>query len=120
MDPYTTSTEPILQPTFVGHVANREDALLIIEACLSGALHHIFRFPRQRKLQDLIRSGNIFLYAEIATIPETGMMAKIGYFSVVTMDFLSNVNALAATVASRSQEALLHKECLTLLSPITK
>lgn len=62
-----TSTLPTLQPTFVGHVANLEDALLIVEACLSGILYHIFRFPRQHELQDLIGSGNVFVYAEIPT-----------------------------------------------------
>ena len=48
-------------------MANLEDALVIVEACLSEVLHHIFRSPRQRKLQDLICSGNTFVYAEIPT-----------------------------------------------------
>ena len=60
------STLPTLQPTLVGHVvADLEDARLIVEACLSGTLYHIFRFPRQHKLQDLLGSGNVFVYAEI-------------------------------------------------------
>lgn len=67
MDSFITSIRPTLQPTFVGHVANLEDALLIVEACLSGILYHISRFPRQHELQDLIGSGNTFVYAELPT-----------------------------------------------------
>lgn len=64
---FITSTQPTLQPTFVGHVANLEDALLIVEACLSGILYHMNRFPQQHELQDLIGSGNTFVYAEFPT-----------------------------------------------------
>jgi len=62
MDSFNTSTQPTLQPTFVGHVTKLED-----EACLSGELDHIHRFPQQHEIQDLIGSGNIFVYAEFST-----------------------------------------------------
>ena len=67
MGSLTSSTQPPLQPTFVGHVANLEDALLVVEACLSGVMYHIYRFPRQDELQSLVGSGNTFVYAEIPT-----------------------------------------------------
>ena len=67
MESLTTSTQPTLQPTFVGHVANSEDALLVVEACLSGKMHHISRFPRQNELQGLVQSGNTFVYADVPT-----------------------------------------------------
>ena len=67
MDSLTASTQPPLQPTFVGHVTNLEDALLVVEACLSGAMYHIYRFPRQDELQGLVGSGNTYVYAEIPT-----------------------------------------------------
>ena len=61
------STQPTLQPTFIGHVANLEDALLVVEACLSGTMHHLYRFPRDDELQDLVGSGNTFVFAEFVT-----------------------------------------------------
>ena len=64
---FTASIQPYLQPTFVGHVANLNDALLVVEACLSGTMHHISRFPRQNELPSLVRSGNTFVYAEVPT-----------------------------------------------------
>ncbi len=48
-------------------MANLEDALLIVEACLSGILHHTYRLPRHHELQDLVGSGNTFVYAECPT-----------------------------------------------------
>ncbi len=62
-----TSTERILQPTYFGHIATKQDQYLLLEACLSGVLHHIPRFPRTNELQHVVRSGNIFIYAEIPT-----------------------------------------------------
>ncbi|KAL2754688.1 hypothetical protein ACRALDRAFT_1032816, partial [Sodiomyces alcalophilus JCM 7366] len=53
-----------LRPTFQGHVATTLDALVLFEACLSGMLQHVPRRPHDRERQDLIRSGNIFIYEE--------------------------------------------------------
>ncbi|OLN81529.1 Global transcription regulator sge1 [Colletotrichum chlorophyti] len=53
-----------LNPTFVGHVASTLDALVLFEACLSSALHHVPRRPHDRERQDLIKSGNVFIYEE--------------------------------------------------------
>ncbi len=64
MDTSNTSTQPVLQPTFVGHVTTLEDTLLTVEACLSGEMDHIHRFLQQHERQVLIGSGNIFVYAE--------------------------------------------------------
>ncbi|KAK6210215.1 Gti1/Pac2 family protein [Colletotrichum tabaci] len=53
-----------LNPTFFGHVASTLDALVLFEACLSSALHHVPRRPHDRERQDLIKSGNVFIYEE--------------------------------------------------------
>ncbi|KAF9869347.1 Gti1/Pac2 family protein [Colletotrichum karsti] len=53
-----------LNPTFVGHVASTLDALVLFEACLTSALHHVPRRPHDRERQDLIKSGNVFIYEE--------------------------------------------------------
>ncbi|KAI8272534.1 Global transcription regulator [Colletotrichum sp. SAR11_57] len=53
-----------LNPTFVGHVASTLDALVLFEACLSSALQHVPRRPHDRERQDLIKSGNVFIYEE--------------------------------------------------------
>lgn len=63
----TASNECVLQPTYVGYIAGMLDKLLLLEACLSGKLHHLPRFPWQRELQHIVRSGNIFIYEETAT-----------------------------------------------------
>lgn len=56
-----------LQPTFNGHVASTHDALLLFEACLTGALHHVPRRPHDRERSQLIRSGCVFIYEENAS-----------------------------------------------------
>lgn len=43
------------------------DKLLVLEACLSGKVHHLPRFPWQQELQHVVRSGNIFVYEKNAT-----------------------------------------------------
>ncbi|CAG8981614.1 hypothetical protein HYALB_00009493 [Hymenoscyphus albidus] len=58
-----TSASP-LSPTFHGHIASTQDALLLFEACLSGALNHVARRPHDRERSSLIRSGNVFIYEE--------------------------------------------------------
>ncbi|EXA45922.1 hypothetical protein FOQG_06074 [Fusarium oxysporum f. sp. raphani 54005] len=56
-----------LQPTFYGFIGDTTDALIIFEACLSGKLFHVPRRPHDRERQDLIKSGNIFVYEEHAS-----------------------------------------------------
>lgn len=53
-----------LVPTFCGHIASTQDALLLFEACLSGALNHVARRPHDRERSSLIKSGNVFIYEE--------------------------------------------------------
>ncbi|KAJ3506437.1 hypothetical protein NM208_g16075 [Fusarium decemcellulare] len=56
-----------LYPTFEGHIASTIDALVLFEACLSGSLNHVPRRPHDRERQELIRSGNVFIYEEHAS-----------------------------------------------------
>ncbi|KEF58081.1 uncharacterized protein A1O9_06004 [Exophiala aquamarina CBS 119918] len=56
-----------LQPTFHGHVATTQDALVLFEACLQGHLSHVPRRPHDRERSSLIRSGCIFIYEENAS-----------------------------------------------------
>jgi hypothetical protein len=53
-----------LSPTFHGHIASTQDALLLFEACLGGALNHVARRPHDRERASLIKSGNVFIYEE--------------------------------------------------------
>ncbi|CAD6502200.1 BgTH12-02439 [Blumeria graminis f. sp. triticale] len=53
-----------LAPTFYGHIASTQDALMLFEACLSGALNHVARRPHDRERVNLIKSGNVFIYEE--------------------------------------------------------
>jgi hypothetical protein len=63
------SSNPInpLVPTYQGFVNSTFDALLLFEACLAGHLNHVPRRPHDRERQDLIRSGNVFIYEEHAS-----------------------------------------------------
>jgi Gti1/Pac2 family transcription factor len=56
-----------LQPTFTGHVATTNDALILFEACLTGQLSHVPRRPHDRERNMLIRSGCVFIYEENAS-----------------------------------------------------
>ncbi|KAG6007929.1 hypothetical protein E4U43_000235 [Claviceps pusilla] len=56
-----------LKPTFEGHTATTLDALVLVESCVSGELNHVPRRPHDRERQDLIKSGNIFIYEEHAS-----------------------------------------------------
>ncbi|KAJ3498193.1 hypothetical protein NLG97_g1313 [Lecanicillium saksenae] len=52
----------ILLPTCKGYLASEEDALVLVEACLSGQLHHVPRGPSGDESLDIIQSGSIFVY----------------------------------------------------------
>ncbi|PNH59827.1 hypothetical protein VD0002_g7755 [Verticillium dahliae] len=56
-----------LEATWQGHVASTLDAVVLFEACLSGNLRHVPRRPHDRERQDLIQSGQIFIYEEHAS-----------------------------------------------------
>ena len=58
---------PTLKPTWYGFVHTTFDALMILEACLQGKLHHIPRRPHDRERPDIVRSGNVFIYEENAS-----------------------------------------------------
>lgn len=51
-------------PTFYGHIASTQDALLLFEACLTGALNHVARRPHDGERKKLIMSGHVFIYEE--------------------------------------------------------
>ncbi|OAA71907.1 cAMP-independent regulatory protein pac2 [Akanthomyces lecanii RCEF 1005] len=53
-----------LVPTFEGHISTTLDGLILFEACLTGVLNHVPRRPHDRERQELIKSGNIFIYEE--------------------------------------------------------
>src|ERR1700753_3074783 len=61
------SSGSTLQPTFQGHVATTQDALILFEACLQGHLSHVPRRPHDRERSSLIRSGCVFIYEENAS-----------------------------------------------------
>ncbi|KAK0755996.1 hypothetical protein N5P37_011465 [Trichoderma harzianum] len=56
-----------LYPAFKGHVATTWDALLLFELCLQGHINHVPRQLNDRERQELISSGNIFIYEEHAS-----------------------------------------------------
>ncbi|KAL7904012.1 gluconate transport inducer 1/Pac2 [Trichoderma velutinum] len=56
-----------LHPAFKGYVATTWDALLLFESCLQGHINHVPRQPNDRERQELISSGNIFIYEEHAS-----------------------------------------------------
>ncbi|KAJ2984219.1 hypothetical protein NQ176_g117 [Zarea fungicola] len=56
-----------LLPTYVGHVSNTFDALILFEGCLSGELAHVPRRPHDRERTSLVQSGNVFIYEEHAS-----------------------------------------------------
>ncbi len=59
-----TGKAPACVPTWRGHIETTKDALIIFEACFSGALAHVFRRPHDRERNQLIVSGNVFVYEE--------------------------------------------------------
>ena len=53
-----------LQPTFQGHVATTQDALILFEACIQHQLPLLPRRPHSHERELLIRSGGTFIYEE--------------------------------------------------------
>lgn len=54
-----------LPPTHVGHIESESDALVVIETYLLGVLHHVHRLPRPNEQEEIVRSGNKYLYLEV-------------------------------------------------------
>lgn len=54
----------MMAPTFVGYIGSTKDALIVIQAVLSGQLHATTRRPHDRERPDLIKSGNVFVFIE--------------------------------------------------------
>ncbi len=59
-----TGKAPACVPTWRGHIETTKDALLVFEACFNGTLAHCFRRPHDRERNQLIVSGNVFVYEE--------------------------------------------------------
>lgn len=59
-----TGKAPVCLPTWRGHIETTKDALIIFEACFNGQLAHCFRRPHDRERNQLIVSGNVFVYEE--------------------------------------------------------
>lgn len=64
MNVMNTGRAPACVPTWRGHIETTKDALIIFEACFTGALAHCFRRPHDRERNQLIVSGNVFVYEE--------------------------------------------------------
>ncbi|KAL9634662.1 MAG: hypothetical protein Q9164_003960 [Protoblastenia rupestris] len=60
----TGGRPPSCVPTWHGHIETTKDALIVFEACFQGTLHHCSRRPHDRERNQLIVSGNVFVYEE--------------------------------------------------------
>jgi hypothetical protein len=63
----TNGTNSCMAPTWTGFIHSTWDALIVLESCLSGVLHHIPRRPHDRERANIIASGNVFIYEENAS-----------------------------------------------------
>ena len=72
-----------LNPTFAGHVATIDDALILFEACLTGQLAQVPRRPHESERNMLIRSGYTFIYNEDASSIKRWSSSRIlGHFLI--------------------------------------
>jgi hypothetical protein len=62
-----SSSTPPLQPTFHGFINTTLDASIVFEGAFAGRCTHVPRRPHDRERQDLIKSGNVFIYEEHAS-----------------------------------------------------
>lgn len=53
-----------LTPSFTGFIGSTEDAVLVIQAVLSGDFPVVDHRPQDRERVDLIKSGNVFVFIE--------------------------------------------------------
>ncbi|KAK1768516.1 Gti1/Pac2 family-domain-containing protein [Phialemonium atrogriseum] len=56
-----------LQPSWHGHVGSTMEAMILFEGWITGRVGRISRRPHDREREELIRSGNIFIYEENAS-----------------------------------------------------
>lgn len=66
-DPGTSNgilSESSLHPTYRGYVQTKQDALLLLEACISGRLNPLPRPPYENEYHLLTQSGFVFIYDE--------------------------------------------------------
>lgn len=56
-----------LQPTYVGVIETRDDAVALIQACLRGSLHVVRRRPTSSERPSVAQSGHVFIYEEKAS-----------------------------------------------------
>lgn len=62
-----TTSQTCMEPTWKGFIHTTFDALIVLEACLQGDLHHIPRRPHDRERPHIITGGNVFIYEENAS-----------------------------------------------------
>jgi len=55
---------PSAKPSFFGYLATTYDALVLLEACLSGLVQPLARRPPENERESLTRSGYVFIYDE--------------------------------------------------------
>lgn len=65
--PIPTPKHECMPPTWWGFIHTTFDALILLEACLLGTLTHIPRRPHDRERDNIIQSGNVFIYEENAS-----------------------------------------------------
>ena len=65
--PSNLASETTPRETWHGFIHTTWDAILIVEACLLGGLHHLPRRPHDRERQGLIQSGAVFVYERNAS-----------------------------------------------------
>ena len=63
----TNSTEGVghtsgLEPTYKGYISTKEEAHILLEACLFGYLRLLPRGPHPDELRNIVQSGNVILY----------------------------------------------------------
>lgn len=56
-----------VQPSYFGFVETRDDALMLIQACVRGSLHFAQRRPTLSERPSVAQSGHVFIYEEKAS-----------------------------------------------------
>ena len=57
--------QPVIQATFVGHIASPDDARLLFVICQNRGLPMIPRRPEDEERDALTRSGNVFVFEDV-------------------------------------------------------
>src|SRR5690348_5898474 len=56
-----------VQPSYFGFVETRDDAVILIQACLQGRLRFVHRRPTWSEQPFVAQSGHVFIYEETAS-----------------------------------------------------